>query len=300
MQLFYDDEGEPQLVDGQYLKKFVLRNDLVPIPVTLEVEVRVEEDTKPYFEQGKKLYTVNGDEFVILKSEVVSSGKVQGGNLAQYVAVIAVLSSVIDACYVKDRSIRKVKTNLSDIYRTIGCKLDSIDGDFTVPTFNCMAGEPPSFQISVILQESAGVMCWRDGQLSFRPLVSLFAQEAITDIPVTSAENIASGFLERHEIPTFYSVDDSGNFIYGNKEKARSARFVANKDEITLRNMSTCLLLKQVSRIGYNDTIVAGDLIQVSDSESLVVITAAHVFAAGVDGDAPQQYTKLWLGELHK
>lgn len=40
MQIFYDDGGEKQLVDGQFLKSFVLRNDLVPIPVTLEAEIR--------------------------------------------------------------------------------------------------------------------------------------------------------------------------------------------------------------------------------------------------------------------
>jgi len=64
--------------------------------------------------------------------------------------------------------------------------------------------------------------------------------------------------------------------------------------------MSTCLILKQISRISYNDNIVAGDLIQVSADEKLIVITAAHVFSGGIDGDPARQYTKLWLGELHK
>lgn len=300
MQVFYDDGGEKQLIDGEYLKKYVLRNDLVPIPVTLEIDVRVEVDSMAFFEEGKKLYTANGDEFTILKSEVVSSGKVQGGNLAQYVEIIAVLSALVNACYVRDKPMRKLKTNLTDIYRSVGCKLQAVEGDFSVPVFNCLTGEPPTFQIAKILQESAGVIAWRDGKLFFKPVLDLFKQEALTDIPITSAESIQSGFLERHEIPTFYSIDESGNFIYGNKEKARTARFVADKDVITLRNMSTCLVLKQVSRIGYNDNIVAGDLIQVSADEFLVVITVAHVFSMGIDGDAPRQYTKLWLGELHK
>lgn len=300
MQIFYDDGGEKQLVDGQFLKSFVLRNDLVPIPVTLEAEIRAEDEVLPFFEQGKKVYTANGDEFIILKSEPISSGRVQGGNIAQVVKIIAVLSSLTNACYVKERSIYKKNTTLADIYRALGCKADSIQGDLTVPLFNCMAGDSPSYQIAVILQESAGVMRWRDGQLSFMRLDDLFKQEAITDVPITAAETVQSGFLERHEIPTFYSVDDNGEFIYGNKDKARTARFVPNKDALTLKNMSTCLILKQISRISYNDNIVAGDLIQVSADEKLIVITAAHVFSGGIDGDPARQYTKLWLGELHK
>lgn len=300
MQVFYEDGGDKLLVDGEYIKKAVIRSDLVPIPVTLELDIRVEEDSKIFFEQGKKLYTGNGDEFTILKSEVVSSGKIQGGNMAQFVSIIAVLSALIDACYVKDRSIRKVKTNLSDVYRSIGCKLQGIDGDFSVSEFNCLAGEPPSFQISVILQESGGVITWLDGRLGFKTYNDLFSQEPLTDIPIYSAESVSSGFIERHEIPTFYSVNDQGDFIYGNQNKSRTLRFVPNKDEITLRNMSTCLVLKQVSRIGYNDNIRAGDLIQVNEKDSLVVITAAHVFSVGIDGDPARQYTKLWLGELHK
>lgn len=300
MKLFYDDDGEKQLIDGEYLKSFVLRNDLVPIPVTLEADIRVEDESLPFFKQGQKVYTANDDEFIILKSEPISSGKVQGGNIAQFVRITAVLSSLINACFVKEKSIRKKNTTLANVYRAIGCRADAIEGDLTVPLFSCMAGEPPSYQIAVILQESAGVMRWRDGKLAFMRLDDLFTHEVITDIPIAAGETVESGFLERHEIPSFYSVDDSGNFIYGNKEKARTARFVANKDQLTLKNMSTCLVLKQVSRIAYNDNIVAGDLIQVSADESLIVITAAHVFSAGIDGDPPRQYTKLWLGELHK
>ena len=300
MQIFYDDDGEKQLVDGEYLKSFVLRNDLVPVPVTLEADIRVDNESLQFFEQGMKVYTANDDEFIILKSEPMSSGKVQGGNVAQLVKITAVLSSLINACYAKEKSIRKKNTTLADIYRAIGCRADAIVGDLTVPTFNCMAGEPPSYQIAVILQESAGVIRWRDGKLAFMRLDDLFNQEVITDIPIVAGESVTSGFLERHEIPSFYSVDDSGEFVYGNKEKARTARFVANKDQLTLRNMSTCLVLKQISRIAYNDNIVAGDLLQVSADENLVVITAVHVFTGGVDGDPPRQYTKLWLGELHK
>lgn len=300
MQIFYDDEGEKQVVSGEYLKKFILRNDLVPVPVTLEVDVRVEDEAKKFFEEGCKIYTANSDEFIILKSEPVISGKVQGNNIAQYVSITAVLSNMANICFARETALKKVNTSLADIYKTLGCRVAKVESDITVPVFNCMKGEPPSFQIACILQESGGVIRWKDGKLAFFRLQALFQQEVLTDVPIASASTVKSGFLERHEIPSFYSVDDAGNFIYGDIKKARSARFVANKDLATLQNMSKCLVLKQVSRIDYNENIVAGDLIQVSKDEQLVVMTAVHVFSAGVDGDMPRQYTKLWLGEICK
>lgn len=305
MQIYYDDDGEKTLLDGKFLKSCVVRTDLVPIPVTVEAEIRVDSSTKHFFEQGSTIYTSNQDEFVIIKSEEITSDKVQVKDLAQSMKIIAVLSSVVDAAYVKEKSIKKDKTTLTNIYRIIGCKLKKIVGDFTVPTFCCLAGDPPTFQIAMILQESGGVICWREGELHFIALRDLFSQEVLTDIPIVSAQNVQNGFMERHEIPSFYSINEAGEFIYGNREKARTARFIANKDEVTLRNMSTCLVKKQESRIAYNENINAGDLIRVGVDENnnpinLVVITAAHVFSAGIDGDTPQQYTKLWLGELHQ
>lgn len=300
MQLYYQENGEFNAVDGQFLKMFILRNDLVPIPVTIEADIRIQDESLHLFGEGCKLQTANGDEFTIIKSKLVSSGKVQGTDIAQYVSIIAVISSMVNACFIKDRPIRKVKTSLSEIYRSIGCTFNSIEGDFAVPVYNCLVGEPPSFQIAQILQENAGVMSWRDGKLRFIRVVDLFKQEPLSSTPIIAGEGLDSGFLERFEVPSFYSIDKNGAFIYGNKEKARTARFIPNKDLATLRNMSTCLVLKQISRIAYNDNIVAGDLLRVSETESLVVITVAHVFSAGIDGDQPRQYTKLWLGELYK
>lgn len=300
MQLFYQDGEEFSLINSQFIKKFILRSDLVPIPVTIEADIRVQPDSQGYFDEGKLLQTANGDEFSIIKSKLISSGKVQGDNVAQYVSIIAVLSSMREACFLKKQPIRKYKTTLSDIYRSIGCKFSSIEGDFAVPVYNCLVGEPPSFQIAQILQENAGVMSWRDGKLKFVRVEDIFKQEPLEGIPIIAGEGLESGFLERHAVPTFVSTDQNGEFIVNENPKARTVRYVPNKNKATLRNMGICLVLKQISRIAYNGNIIAGDLVKVSESEKLAVITVAHVYSAGIDGDPPRQYTKLWLGELHK
>lgn len=300
MQLYYDDEGQKSLIRGDFIKKSVIRTDLVPIPITLEAQIRIDSESSSFFEEGKKIYTEHYDELTIVKSEPIKSGRVQGDQEAQFVSIIAVLAATKEAAFIMERAIIKQNSSLAAIYRSVGCSLKQIEGDFAVPYFACFAGEAPTFHIGRILQENGGVMRWKDGKLSFIPLRDLFTQEPVTDITISSGIDINSGFLERHDIPTYYSIDDNGNFIFGNRAKARKAKYVAGKDEITLRNMSRCLILAKTLQIAYNNNVVAGDLVQMDAENSFVVITSASVFAAGTDGDPPQQYTKLWLGVLYE
>lgn len=301
MQLLYKDESNEFIeINGGFIKKIVIRSDLVPIPMTLEADIRVDEDSLHYFLEGSELQLGNGDQFTIIKSRLINSGNVQGRNVARFMSVIAVLTPLVNACFVRDRPIRRKNTTLAGVYRAIGCTFRSIEGDFAVPVYNCLVGEPPSFQIAQILQENAGVMSWRDGNLKIERVEELFKKEPILNMPLIRGEEIGSQFLARHEVPTFYSMDKNGNPIFGDQKKARTARYVPNKDLATLRNMSTCLVLKQVSRVAYKPNIIAGDLLRISADEKLAVITVAHVFSAGIDGDPPRQYSKLWLGELRK
>jgi hypothetical protein len=91
---------------------------------------------------------------------------------------------------------------------------------------------------------------------------------------------------------------DDGAVIYGNREKARSARFVPGKNQQQLINMSRCLVQRKVSKIAFNPGIRAGDLMAIAGSASLAVVTAAHVFQSGTDGSGSNQYTKLWMSAI--
>ena len=115
-----------------------------------------------------------------------------------------------------------------------------------------------------------------------------------------SMTDLDSGFLERHEIPTYYSIADDGSFVYGNKTKTRSAVFVPRKDERQLQNMSKCLVQRKTAKIALDIRLCAGDVIDIQGDKPLVIITAAHVFESGTDtGGSGSQFTKLWLGSLN-
>lgn len=295
MELYYDKE---KLIRGDWIRRAVLRSDLVPVPLTLEADIRVEGETRRFFEVGRSLATYAGDELEIIKSEVIQSGAVQGGEQAAFVRLIAILKCVKAVSFIKPTAIIKASATLAEVYRGAGATLRGIDGDFPVPRFVCMAGEVPTYHIARALQEGGGVVRWRNGKLAFIPLRGLFQQKPVTAITDSSADNVESGFLERHDIPSFYSVDANGQFIYGNKGKARAIRYQPGMNEIALRNITSCLVHTKTTVVKYDERLAAGDLVEVGGANPLVIATAATLFSAGTDGDAPEQYTRLWLARL--
>lgn len=113
----------------------------------------------------------------------------------------------------------------------------------------------------------------------------------------TGVERVETGFLERHSVPWFYSLNESGGFVYGNRTKARRARYSPFKNALRLRNMTHCLVRKMIAKVPYDQRICAGDVVQTSSGEQYAVITAAHVFDSGaMSGEGQDAYTKLWLG----
>lgn len=297
MQLYYDKD---KVIRGDFIRSAILRSDLAPVPLTLEVQIRADRETKSFFDVGRSIHTYQGDDLEIIKSEFVPSGKSQGDGEAAHMRITAVLKPVKDVSYLKPRAIIKYGGTLAEIYRSAGARLRGIKGDLPVSKFVCLAGEVPAYHISRSLQEAGGVVRWRAGRLEFWPLTMLFKQEAFGTIAAHSSDDINSGFLERHEVPTFYSTDSDGAPVFGNKSKHRALRYQPGVNELTLRNMTSCLVLDKIARYQYAPAISAGDLMEIEGSNPLVVMTAATVFEAGTDGEPPQQYTKLWLGRLER
>ncbi|MBL0011148.1 MAG: hypothetical protein IPP22_09420 [Nitrosomonas sp.] len=99
------------------------------------------------------------------------------------------------------------------------------------------------------------------------------------ELPENASDYVDSGFLERHEIPWFYSLDDAGGFVLGDQRSQGACGFPFMNSQ-RLRNMSRCLVQRKTSKINLSPVIVAGDLINYVGRDPLVVITAAHVFLA--------------------
>ena len=79
-------------IAGADLLSAILRHDLVPIPLSLEMTAHASDELKTYLQQGKKLTLGNGAEVVIVKSQAFKSQLVRDGKRSEAIAIVAVLS----------------------------------------------------------------------------------------------------------------------------------------------------------------------------------------------------------------
>lgn len=289
-------------IRGDLIDQAILRSDLSPIPVTLEADIRAgDDDFEARLQEGQLLKTVSGDEFYIIKSERTSSRASLGDKELAGFRITALLNCCLSVAYVRSRAIIKENATLSAIYRAAGASVPSIQSDFPVPRFYCPIGQTPTFHIARVLQEEGGVVRWKNSKLQFIRLQGILDGKVVRTLPETAALDVNTGFLERHEVPWFFSLDEAGGVVFGNRDKPRSVQFSPFKNVQRLRNMTRCLIHRKTAKILYDINICAGDVIAFTGGTKYAVITAAHVFKSGsTDGGATEAFTRLWLGEVEQ
>jgi hypothetical protein len=289
-------------IRGDLIDQAILRSDLSPIPVTLEADIRAgDDDFEARLQEGQLLKTVSGDEFYIIKSERTASRASLGDKELAGFRITALLNCCLSVAYVRSRAIIKENATLSAIYRAAGASIPSIQSDFPVPRFYCPIGQTPTFHIARVLQEEGGVVRWKNSKLQFIRLQGILDGKVVRTLPETAALDVNTGFLERHEVPWFFSLDETGGFVFGNRDKPRSVQFSPFKNVQRLRNLTRCLIHRKTAKILYDINICAGDVIAFTGGTKYAVITAAHVFKSGsTDGGATEAFTRLWLGEVEQ
>lgn len=291
-------------VRGDLIKAATLRSDMAPVPVTLEADIRAGDDSlelDKMLAEGKTLEISGGDKLHIVKSVRTAGRTTQAEREVAAYRVTALLDSCLGAAYVRSRAIIKEDAALSAIYKAAGATLKAVDADFPVPRFYCPVGETPTFHISRALQEEGGIVRWRNGKLQFIRLPDLFTQEPVLTLPDNASDDVDGGFLERHEVPWFFSLDAAGQAVFGARDKPRVVRFSPHKNVQRLRNMTRCLVHRKTVKINYDARLGAGDLIAFTGGLKLSVITAAHFFSSGTDdGGDSETYTRMWLGALEE
>lgn len=289
-------------IRGDLIDQAILRSDLSPIPVTLEADIRAgDDDFEARLQEGQLLKTVSGDEFYIIKSERTASRASLGDKELAGFRITALLNCCLSVAYVRSRAIIKENATLSAIYRAAGASVPSIQSDFPVPRFYCPIGQTPTFHIARVLQEEGGVVRWKNSKLQFIRLQGILDGKVVRTLPETAALDVNTGFLERHEVPWFFSLDEAGGFVFGNRDKPRSVQFSPFKNVQRLRNLTRCLIHRKTAKILYDINICAGDVIAFTGGTKYAVITAAHVFKSGsTDGGATEAFTRLWLGEVEQ
>lgn len=294
---YYHDETE---IDGGLIQLAVLRSDLAPIPETLEMDIRLDNFNRERLQEGKDIYVGGGRAYRIILAEVSRRTAQQGVRLIETMSVTAVLRELQPLTFVRETAIYLEDATLTEIYRACGAQLpQDISGDIKIPIYHCLVGDTPTFGVAKLFQEHGGVLrANSEGKIEFRRLAALFEQTPTLYLPQNVTEEITSGFIERHELPWFFSVDQENNFVLGNNAKPRHVRYVHRASEDVLRNMTRVLIQSKRARLDVNLSLCAGDCAELSDGSKHAVLTAAHHYATGADGNELSQYTYVWLGTL--
>lgn len=277
-----------------YLLSAVLRTDLVPVPVSLELEVRHDDALEKQLAEGQKIYvTGKAIELQIIKSQIKQSPQIPNRGMIQ---ITAVLASCVAIGYRRQKAVILKSNSLGAIYKACGAKVN-IKNDFTVPLFVSFLGQVPSEMIAKVLQEEAAVVRLSGKQLDCVRLADLMKQPPKLSLPQGFGEQIESGFLERHLVPSFYSISSNRAVIKGNTKKIRAMQYTPRHSERAANNMTSALITKQVLNLSYDENYQAGDVFNIGNTP-MAIVTAAHVYEAENEGEGGNQYTRLWLGEL--
>lgn len=295
MNVYLSDGGDQ--VPGDVIQRWVLRTDLTPIPRTVEITVKVTGDIQEKMKVGAFLWTGREN----LKYEIVKvdradpAGVVQGKEQLQAMTITAFLASCAQIGYRRATAVIAVDKTLGEIYRSCGASA-KIGDDFSVARFSCLKGQVPSFALAVALQEQSAALVLREKQISVKRLTDLFSQAPIDSVgQADTSAQISSEFLERHEVPMYFSTNSQGVAVMGADQDARTAIYWPRTDELTLRNMSRVLVLRKVVPAAMCQEVIAGDVMNI-DGEKLVVMTSAHCFEQR-DGTTDSK-SRIWLGAM--
>lgn len=298
MNVYLKANGQ-DMVPGDLVLRWVLRSDLAPVPRTVEMTLQNKDGLEQKLAEGASFWT--GRELLEYRVVKVARDKpvavIQGKDQLSSFSVTGLLASCAEIAFRRPRAVIRERASLGELYRACGAKA-AIANDFPVPRFACFAGQVPSIHLAKSMQEESAVLVFRDKRLSIERIADLFRQAPKDSIGQTdSTDLIQSEFLQRHEIPAFYSLGADGGFVFGAFENARQFQYMPRSDERTLRNASRVLVTKRIADSQLAEQINAGDVMDVM-GEKHVVVTAAHVMQR--EEGVTESNSKFWLGIMSK
>lgn len=289
-----------KLLSGDMIVSTVLRSDLSPVPVSFEATIRANSVTTSELVEGAVITAGrDGYKFRIVKTkDAKATIGAQGNDLYGALSIIALFDACASVSFRRQTAVIKEGATLGGIYGACGSSV-RIASDFTVKRFACLRGSVPSFEIAKVLQEEGGTLCMDGANLKFIRLGDIFKQDAAATLKADTTQDMVSGFLERHEVPSFFSLDKDGGFVFGNRTKVRAVGYMPRSDARVLMNMTRALIHRKVAQYQYAPTINAGQVIDI-EGEKFAVVTAAHAYSSGTDGSGINAYSKFWLSTLEE
>lgn len=285
------------VIGGDRLISAIYRKDMVPVPVTVEMVVRVDDELYALLKTDKALLMPDGVQLIIVKSQVINQQCIKAGRRIAAIHVIAVLAGCQALIGVTKRAVSLENTSFNEIYRALGAKI-RIKKDIKVSRFICLKGQLPTTAIATALQREAAVICHTDKGVMVVGLNDLFNGEA-TLFDKSAVQWVDNPTAVRRGNINYLSIDDNGSDIIGQTHGERGIGYYPRANTRELQNLQRVLITKATITRQLDPNLNAGKLIQI-EGQRLVVLTAAHRSDTGAAGGGSIMATRAWLAKVEK
>lgn len=282
-------------IGGGNLVSAIYRTDMVPVPVSLELVVKVDDRLRYLLTIGSKMTTPKGVGLVIVKSQVINEQSIKAGRRIAAIHIIAVLAGCEALLGVTNKAVSLKNTSFNEVYRALGAKI-RIKRDIKLASFICLKGQLPTTPIALALQKEAAVIRFDDDGVSVVRLNELMIGESIL-FDKSAVQWIESPNAIKHGNTNYLSIDDNGSDILGTANAERSIKYYPRADTRELQNLRRILITKAQITRQLDDRLAAGKLITVDD-QRLVVLTGANNYESGALGGRSVMATKAWLAQI--
>ncbi|MDO4440594.1 MAG: hypothetical protein Q4B81_00240 [Moraxella sp.] len=289
---FYLDNDE--VILDHDVVSVVLRHDLVPIPVTLEMVVNAAPGIREHLGVGRTLTMATGLTLVIVKSEQYMGSKILDGYRTGAIVLTAVLSGCEQLVHVTQRAVNLKKASFAEIYRACGADV-SFDTDIKVNQFVCFKGQMATHRISWALQKEAACIVYdvATRRLNVKRVSELLAQPATMYDP--SSVHWLSHAHADGDIGAYHlSIDNDGTQIIGHTPDAGRMDYIPRCDARELTNLSRILVARGTIERAIDERLLAGKAVLINETTYLSV-TSAISYQSGAFGGNTALSIKSWL-----
>ncbi|MGK7251034.1 hypothetical protein ACSNOU_18440 [Acinetobacter oleivorans] len=290
-------EHTGQVIGFDHLASVFFRTDLTPIPVNLELTVKLNDTLEQSLKEGTVLLVGNEDVRVtIIKVMNLNTQIVVDDKRFKAISLIAVLSGCESMIDPLNKAVVLEGTNFAGAYRASGCKL-KFSKDIPLTRFVCAYGSLSTIEVANCLQEESAMLFFDKGKLSVQRLEQFFNQEPVLTLDNSAIAWINNPKVEQHKVAAFVSVGEDGAIVQGANKPNSPVRYYPDTDARRLKNLSKVLVTRGTATRSMDMNINAGDIFLINDIK-YVVLTAVHHFKSGALGGATANASRYWLATM--
>lgn len=286
------------VIPHNVLMEAVWRTDLIPVPLTLEFKIQVNEETAILKEKETILIGDDETPLKIIKRLNDDPDVLQDGKFIKVAAFIAFLSGTENLIEPAAQAALLSNTNFSEAYRACGVKIP-FGSDLPLLNFHAFYGKAPAFEVAKRCCEEAAVILFKDNKIHAKRLSELVKQPAILDINGRQVQWEDNPYILKNTIKNYISLDPDGSTIHESLKGTQKASYYPGMDSRRLKNLRTVLVRKGSVMRQLSPTIFAGDVVNV-DLVPYIILTAAHLYKPGSKGGIGGMTSRFWLAQVNE